>query len=233
MLVGIVQGMERIQERISGFVRFEGSDGMVNVGTQLCLFSKGGLKFFPVASEWKTHASRRSVSFQSNGAEHLIERATEIMQNRVNGYIEGGGNFGDSIAPDFDTISIDVTDRFLEARRVRQRSSSRFIPGEFNRCEDVQFGGDLEKPVNLDLEIVDFGFGPFDLGETFQKRRFRFHDIGSVMTKNDELQQTKALMGALVRMKPKPHEEMKVGPKKKRAKSVSKKHAAVSKPKTA
>jgi hypothetical protein len=29
-------------------------------------------------------------------------------------------------------------------------------------------------------------------------------------SKNDELKKTKALMGALVRMKPKPHEEMKV-----------------------
>ncbi len=31
---------------------------------------------------------------------------------------------------------------------------------------------------------------------------------------NDEIKGTKRLMGALVRMKPKPHEEMKVGKKK-------------------
>jgi len=36
------------------------------------------------------------------------------------------------------------------------------------------------------------------------------------MAKNsNELEDTKRLMGALVRMKPKPHEEMKVGKKKK------------------
>jgi hypothetical protein len=37
------------------------------------------------------------------------------------------------------------------------------------------------------------------------------------MAKNpDQTEQTKRLMGALVRMKPKPHEEMKVSKKKKR-----------------
>jgi len=52
------------------------------------------------------------------------------------------------------------------------------------------------------------------------------------MAKSDDLKETKALMGALVRMKPKPHEDMKVGSKPKKAKSVSKKRAS-SKPKTA
>jgi hypothetical protein len=33
----------------------------------------------------------------------------------------------------------------------------------------------------------------------------------------DGLEQTKSLMGALVRMKPKPHEEMKVGKKAKKS----------------
>jgi hypothetical protein len=39
------------------------------------------------------------------------------------------------------------------------------------------------------------------------------------MAKPDELERTKRLMGSLVRMKPKPHEEMKVGKKKKPSKS--------------
>ena len=34
------------------------------------------------------------------------------------------------------------------------------------------------------------------------------------MTKNSDLKKTRELMGALVRMKPKPHEDMKVGKKK-------------------
>ena len=37
--------------------------------------------------------------------------------------------------------------------------------------------------------------------------------------KVDELGETKRLMGALVRMKPKPHEEMKVGKKGKKTKA--------------
>jgi hypothetical protein len=46
-----------------------------------------------------------------------------------------------------------------------------------------------------------------------------------------DMKGTRDLMGALVRMKPKPHEEMKVG-KKKRAKSSAKKRAS-SKPRNA
>ncbi|WP_158005693.1 hypothetical protein [Tardiphaga robiniae] len=42
---------------------------------------------------------------------------------------------------------------------------------------------------------------------------------------SNEIEKTKALMGALVRMKPKPHEDMKVGKKK-----VGKKSAAKKKP---
>jgi hypothetical protein len=57
---------------------------------------------------------------------------------------------------------------------------------------------------------------------------------GEAMTladKRDDLGETKRLMGALVRMKPKQHEEMKVG-KKKAAKASAKKRAS-SKPKNA
>lgn len=39
----------------------------------------------------------------------------------------------------------------------------------------------------------------------------------------DRIEDTKRLMGALVRMKPKPHEAMKVGKKKKKQRSKSKK----------
>jgi hypothetical protein len=37
-------------------------------------------------------------------------------------------------------------------------------------------------------------------------------------TNKDELDQTRQLMGALVRMKPKPHDDMKVGKKVKKSK---------------
>ena len=48
--------------------------------------------------------------------------------------------------------------------------------------------------------------------------------VGIMMAakKDNEIEQTKRLMGALVRMKPKPHEEMKVG-KKVRARKAAKK----------
>jgi hypothetical protein len=47
---------------------------------------------------------------------------------------------------------------------------------------------------------------------------------GLAMTKSkDDLDETKKLMGALVRMKPKPHEEMKVGKKSSKPKKKAKK----------
>jgi len=46
------------------------------------------------------------------------------------------------------------------------------------------------------------------------------------MAKPDDLRGAKALMGALVRMKPKPHEEMKVGKKAKKAKRKKKPRAS-------
>ena len=224
MLIGVVEGVECVQERITGFVRFEDSDGFTDVGTQLSLFSKGGLKFTPVAAEWKRHASRRIMGLNGDGAEHLVQRTAQVMQNSANGHIQGCGNVRENITPDFDTIRIDVFDRFMQARWIGHRGSSRLVSGKFDRSEDVEIGSGLEQSTDLDLEIVDFGFGPFDLGETFSKRRFRFHDIAAFMAKTDDMQQTKALMGALVRMKPKPHEEMKIGNSKaKKPKSPAKK----------
>jgi hypothetical protein len=45
---------------------------------------------------------------------------------------------------------------------------------------------------------------------------------GFGMAKPNDLDETKRLMGALVRMKPKPHEDMKVGKKAKKAKRKKK-----------
>jgi hypothetical protein len=42
------------------------------------------------------------------------------------------------------------------------------------------------------------------------------------MKDSSDLEKTKALMGSLVRMKPKPHEDMKVGKKAKKAKPKKK-----------
>jgi hypothetical protein len=54
---------------------------------------------------------------------------------------------------------------------------------------------------------------------------------GKIDLSSKAIEGAKSLMGALVRMKPKPHEEMKIR-KKKKAKTSSKKRAA-SKPKNA
>jgi len=43
------------------------------------------------------------------------------------------------------------------------------------------------------------------------------------MAKPNDLDETKRLMGALVRMKPKPHEEMKIGKKRTKKKRAAKK----------
>jgi hypothetical protein len=89
-----------------------------------------------------------------------------------------------------------------------------------------------EPLLNCGIELLDVGIGPFDLSVRPDKG-FRFHDIESIMAKDDDLKATKNLMGALVRMRPKQHDEMKIGkPKAKKAKSRAKKRAS-SKRKTA
>jgi hypothetical protein len=47
------------------------------------------------------------------------------------------------------------------------------------------------------------------------------------LTKLSELDETKRLMGALVRMKPKPHEDMEVGKKKRKAARKTKPNARI------
>jgi hypothetical protein len=174
------------------------------------------------------------MCFDGNAAEHLVERTPEIVEDRANRDVERCRDIRENITPDLYSIRVDVFDRFVQARWVRHGGSSGLVTGKFDRCEDIEIRGGFEKLVDFDLEIIDLGFGPFDLGETFQKRT-RFHDIESVMAKDDDIQRTKALMGALVRMKPQPHEEMKVSNSKaKKPKSLAKKRAsASSKPKNA
>jgi hypothetical protein len=65
-------------------------------------------------------------------------------------------------------------------------------------------GAWVEPLLDGGIELLDFGVGPFDLS-VGPNKRILFHDIDSIMAK-DDLKETKALMGALVRMKPKPHE---------------------------
>ena len=60
--------------------------------------------------------------------------------------------------------------------------------------------------------------------------RFGFLLFGVFMTKHrpNNLAATKHLMGALVRMAPKPHEEMSLKPKAKKAKSPARKRVSAS-----
>lgn len=55
----------------------------------------------------------------------------------------------------------------------------------------------------------------------------------SSMAKPDDLKGTKSLMGALVRMKPKPHDDMKVGKAKPKRTKLSAKRVSSSNPKNA
>lgn len=49
---------------------------------------------------------------------------------------------------------------------------------------------------------------------SFRSRPGIIFEVVAMTKSNQEIEDTKRLMGALVRMKPKPHEEMKVGQRK-------------------
>jgi hypothetical protein len=50
--------------------------------------------------------------------------------------------------------------------------------------------------------------------------------IGMAKSGSKKIEDTKRLMGALVRQKPKPHDEMRVKPKAKKSKSPARKRAS-------
>lgn len=58
------------------------------------------------------------------------------------------------------------------------------------------------------------------------RRLFLESDDRTMNKQPDKMKQTARLMGALVRMKPKPHEEMRLNPKAKKPKSPVRKRAS-------
>ncbi len=140
-----------------------------------------------------------------NFCEHLIKRRSNIVDGVGGNGLKVWWDALGNEAPCL-PIEIDIGPDFIRARCV--------------------------EGFDADIQLGDESFGPFQFGDT-EGQRFTVHDLESIMAKSDDLKATKALMGALVRMKPKQHDEMKIGNSKaKKAKSLVKKRAS-SKPKTA
>jgi hypothetical protein len=99
------------------------------------------------------------------GCEHLVKRLSEGGEDLPGKNIKPRGDARRFQTRDLDSIRI-------EFGRNSMRISS-------------------EKGFDLGFEIINFGFGPFDLGEATEKRRFRFHDIESIMAEDDDLKATK------------------------------------------
>jgi hypothetical protein len=191
VLVGLVDGMQGVEQLVPllpvGLKGADQVDGVFRKG--LFLFQGPQLIFKTVYGfpEGELNSSGRFSGMLDEGCEHLVKRLSDGGDYLPSKNIKPRGNTRRFQPRDLDSIRIDLG-----------RNSMRIS---------------LEKGFNVDFELVNFGFGPFDLGSTAQKRRFRFHDIESIMAKDDDLKATKNLMGALVRMKPKQHEDMKVGKK--------------------
>jgi hypothetical protein len=128
------------------------------------------------------------------------------VEDGTHGHVEGGVNLRGRVTPDLDAMIIDVGAKTISGR--------------------------LEKGIDPIVQIVDLGFGPFDLRKGCEERRFRFHDIGWIMSKSEkDVDETRLSEVAkrLLSMPPKPREESrlrkhktkKVAQGRKRAPSVS------------
>lgn len=182
MFVRVIESMNRVQQCISldpvGLENFDHPEGVCR---QPFLFAKGNLKFIFRASKGECDPVRGIMAQQSNGAQHLIQRASQVVKDVPNHDVELSGDFGEREAPDFNSIRIDIGGRFIKAGWVGLGERSGLVAGESGRCENIEFGNGLEEVADPRFEIVDFGFGPFALGEATEKWRFRFHDIDSIM----------------------------------------------------
>jgi hypothetical protein len=178
VFIAAVSGMQQPQERVPSIVRLQIPNHLYRIGGKLFLFSKCGFKFTEIQSERELNLAFGSLgNSDDNLGQHLIERGPQVMEDFPGSHRE------------------------IVRKLACELKAPNFLSGL-----GITFGNDFvscccEKGFNGGIEIVDLGFGPLDLGEGRYKRRFKIHDVESIMTKDDDLKGTKGLMGALLSLR--------------------------------
>jgi hypothetical protein len=179
MLVRVVEGVNGIQQDVSSVpVRLEDFDHRFGSVRNLFLFRKGGSKFVSCLPKRKGNISRGVVSFHQDreGRKHLVQWRSQIMQKVADPDVQRCRNGGGDEAPDLNSIRVDVGRDFVNARWIEagERTCGP-VPGKLTGRREVE-SRDGRQLIDDGGEIIDFGFGPFDLGETLNERPYRFHD---------------------------------------------------------
>jgi hypothetical protein len=201
MFVLSVDHMQQAQKRVTvpSEIRFAIADKFGCPDGELFLFQKLGFEFIEVAPEGKLDlAVGLFADADNNFRQHVVECGPEIVQN----FAGQDRKFMRWLLAQFETPN------FLIGFRIDLGDN--FVTGRF------------EEGSEGDIELLDLGFGPLGLEKRPQERRFRVHDIESVMAKTDPTknQEFKRVLGNLLNAPPKLHADMKLGKRSaKKAKS--------------
>lgn len=131
-------------------------EGYSNVRRDLFRFREVGFEILPVLTEDEGAARFALVPVPPNGADGLVEWLAQRSQNSTDLRIERiRERFGDLDAPNLD---------WLYTGAVRLYVGNKFIWFRCDKCFD------------LSVELIDLGYGPFNLSKRSDKR-FRVHHI--------------------------------------------------------
>jgi hypothetical protein len=148
MFIAAVDRMEQPQERVTSIVRLQIPNHLDRVGGKLFLFSNGGFKFTEIQTEREFDSALGSLGNPNDYlCQHLVEGRPEVMQNF-------SGSHGQIVGE----LAIEMkTPNFLVGLRIT-------LGNDFVSCR-------CEEGFDRNIEIVNLGFGPLDLGEGRYKRR--------------------------------------------------------------
>lgn len=198
MFISAVELVDVPKKVVPSTVRLGCRNEVEGVARKLFMFSKLGFEhiFIPPEREIDPRIAKALLDVECR--DKVIQGGPDIMQDFANNYGKVPG----------DGVGKRGIPHLLSALRI-----------ELGR-QTIRVS--TKKTVGSELEFIDLGFGPFDLGEARRERRFRFHDIESVMSKNDVTKdpEFQRVLGNLLKMPPKPHSKMKLGKRNpKKAKS--------------
>lgn len=155
VLVGPVEFMKGPQQEIPSLVGLSLFNKSDCVGRQeLFLFGKCGFEMVSMPSEWEACTCCGASFFSGYGSDHLIQRGSEVVkglsyqQNQISRH------------------------GLLQAEAIGLLLSGRVY------TTDALIIVRLPEMLNEFVDLVDLGFGPFDLGEGREKR-FKLHAIDS------------------------------------------------------
>src|ERR1035437_5736604 len=168
-----IDEVKTAQVAVPSALRVCSADQFNGIGRKkLFQFCNLGFVFVDGASEWERDPVVLSPVHHRDCGQNLVQGVAQVLENITD---LDSHRFGNLMLPM-------EAPNFLSAFRIYLGFDFAWV------C--------LKIPNDSGIEFLDFGICPFDFGVK-RNKRLRFHDIESIMAKNDDLTGTKNLMGAL------------------------------------